>query len=113
MRQGEIAKLEWTGFDRETWTLTLPGRITKNRRPRRLALEGPLRVIIERRLAARRLDCRKIAMAISGHRTEAVFERYNIDTDDDLRQAVGKLSSYVNGLPTAQKVAPLLGKAER
>jgi hypothetical protein len=46
MRKGEIAKLEWTGFDRETWTLTLPGRITKNRRPRRLALEGPLRVII-------------------------------------------------------------------
>ncbi len=173
MRKGEIAKLEWSAFDRETWTLTLPGRITKNRRPRRLALEGPLRAIIERRLAARRLDCRlifwrphrgaptarvqpgmplriyefrktwatacrragiqagkagrmfhdlrrtgvrnlrragvdrKIAMAISGHRTEAVFERYNIDTDDDLREAVDKLSSYVNGLPTAPTVVPI------
>jgi integrase len=60
MRKGEIAKLEWSAFDRETWTLTLPGRITKNRRPRRLALEGPLRTIIERRLAVRRLDCRLI-----------------------------------------------------
>jgi len=60
MRKGEIAKLEWSAFDRETWMLTLPGRITKNRRPRRLALEGPLRAIIERRLAARRLDCRLI-----------------------------------------------------
>jgi len=35
MRKGEIAKLEWSAFDRETWMLTLPGRITKNRRPRR------------------------------------------------------------------------------
>src|SRR5262249_11450444 len=57
MRKGEIAKLDWLAFDRETWTLTLPGRITKNRRPRRLALEGPFRAIIERRLSVRRLDC--------------------------------------------------------
>ena len=46
-------------------------------------------------------------MAISGHRTEAVFERDNIDTDDDLREAVGKLSSYVNGLPVAPTVVPV------
>ena len=176
MRKGEISKLEWSAFDRETWTLTLPGRITKNRRPRRLALEGPLRAIIDRRLAGRRLDCRlifwrpylgpatvrlqpgmpvriyefrkswvtackkagidggkagrifhdlrrtgvrnlrragvdrKIAMAISGHRTEAVFERYIIDTDDDLREAVEKLSSYVNGLPAAPIVVPIREK---
>jgi integrase len=159
--------------DRETWTITLPGRITKNRRPRRLPLEGPLRALIERRVAARRLDCRlifwrehqgaptaklqpgmpvriyefrktwktacrkagieagkggrifhdlrrtgvrnlrragvdrKIAMAISGHRTEAVFERYNIDTDGDLRDAVGKLASYVDGLPNLATVIPI------
>jgi hypothetical protein len=51
-------------------------------------------------------------MAISGHRTEAVFERYNIDTDEDLREAVGRLSSYVNGLPTAPTVRPLPTKTE-
>ena len=46
-------------------------------------------------------------MAISGHRTEAVFERYNIDTDDDLREAVGKLASYVDGLPGKPPVTPM------
>jgi hypothetical protein len=39
-------------------------------------------------------------MAISGHRSESVFERYNSDTDDDLREAVEKVASYVNALPT-------------
>src|SRR5437016_5749745 len=178
MRKGEISKLEWTTFDRETWTLTLPGRITKNRRPRRLALDGPLRAIIERRLAARRLDCRlifwrphrgaptlnlqpgapvriyefrktwatacqkagieagkagrifhdlrrtgvrnlrragvdrKIAMAISGHRTEAVFERYNIDTDDDLREAIEKVASYVGQLSSPPSVVPMAVRRE-
>jgi integrase len=37
--------------------LTLPGRITENKKPRNLALEGPYREIVKRRLAARRLDC--------------------------------------------------------
>ena len=54
---------------------------------------------------------RKIAMAISMHRTEAVFERYNIDTDDDLRDAVGKRTSYVNGLPGTPTVVPMPVKA--
>lgn len=178
MRKGEIAKLEWSAFDRETWMLTLPGRITKNRRPRRLALEGPLRAIIERRLAARRLDCRlifwrahqgavtsrlqvgmpvriyefrktwatacrkagiqagkagrifhdlrrtgvrnlrragvdrKVAMAISGHRSESVFERYNIDTDEDLREAVEKVASYVGQLSSPPTVVPMAVRRE-
>ena len=50
---------------------------------------------------------RKIAMAISGHRTEAVFERYNVDTDEEPREAVGKLASYVDGLPTTATVTPI------
>ena len=39
-----------------------------------------------------------------------MFERYNIDTDDDLREAVGKLSSYVNGLSAAPTVVPIRGQ---
>lgn len=50
---------------------------------------------------------RKVAMLLSGHRTEAGFERYNIDTDDELREAVGKLASYVDGLPDKPTVIPM------
>jgi hypothetical protein len=50
---------------------------------------------------------RKVAMAISGHRSESVFERYNIDTDDDLREAVERVAEYVAGLPTETKIVPL------
>ncbi|MGH2510872.1 MAG: hypothetical protein ACRD1N_07685 [Terriglobia bacterium] len=32
-----------------------------------------------------------VAMAISGHKTRAVFERYNIVSDRDIRQAAEKL----------------------
>lgn len=46
-------------------------------------------------------------MLLSGHRTEAGFERYNIDTDDELREAVGKLASYVDGLPDKPTVIPM------
>ena len=37
-----------------------------------------------------------VAMRISGHRSRAVFERYNITSEDDLRDAAVKLHNYVN-----------------
>lgn len=56
MRKGEIAALTWDALDRETWTLRLHAGDAKTGRGRLLALEGPLRKIIDRRLDARRLD---------------------------------------------------------
>lgn len=156
MRRGEIGKLTWADFDRETSTLVLPGRSTKTKKPRKLALEGTFREIMTRRLSARRLDCplifhrqgkpmgdfrkawahaceqagvsgllfhdlrrtavrnmiragvdKKVARAISGHQTEAVFERYDITSDDDLKAAVHKIDAYVSTIPTKSNLTIL------
>jgi integrase len=57
MRKGEAAALTWENFDRETWTVRLHAKDAKTGYGRVLALDGPLRSIVERRLKVRRLDC--------------------------------------------------------
>ena len=136
--------------------LTLPSKITKNKKPRKLALVGIYREIIKRRLNARVIGCdlichrggiqlgsfkkswasackkagvagllfhdlrrtavrnmvragieRTVARAISGHRTEAVFERYNITDEEDLKDAALKTEAYVSTLHSKSKITPL------
>jgi hypothetical protein len=42
---------------------------------------------------------RKVATTISGHRTEAIYARYNIPDEEDLKDAVIKTQAYVETLP--------------
>jgi len=53
-----------------------------------------------------------IAMAISGHRTRAIFDRYNITSDEDLRQAVRQTQEHLNTRPTTRNVVAISSKKQ-
>lgn len=56
MRRGEAAQLTFAMLERPAWELKIPAAICKNRDGRVLPVVGRARRVIERRLAARRLD---------------------------------------------------------
>ena len=49
----------------------------------------------------------KVAMALSGHKTRAIFDRYHIVSEDDLAQASERLFGHLEQQAEAAKVLPL------
>src|SRR5262249_23466869 len=56
-RKGEVATLTWADVDLRSGVIRLPAAHRTNRRPRVVLRRGRPRALLERRAAARRLDC--------------------------------------------------------
>jgi integrase len=156
MRKGEILSLTWDGYDHATKTITLQAARAKTGHGRVIRCgENPeLVALLDRRLAARRLDLplifhnglgrhvgnfsttwrkalrrakvafafhdlrrtairnmvragvpERVAMEIAGHRTRAIFDRYNIVSGRDLDDAMAKRAAYEAEISKASRKA--------
>ena len=53
-----------------------------------------------------------VAMKVSGHRTAAVFRRYDVTTESDIREAMRRTQAHIARQPTESRIAPVKVESE-